>query len=898
MRGFFSLVRTMNFTLNPLTAITPNRQTSATFDLDNHPFLTEQSWGGLRLSTRIASAISGDRGGDSQYHKRVHLWATGAWTLRPLQMHLSDVQERATTVPYVFLPVPGIGDSQPNVLKLTTAIPVLPKHKFKTPTTGTNTQDGDVFWVRSIVDTQLDYQKEVGFPSWVGDLKTEINDEVALIEPLRVIARTTTTQRADQGFCLRWQFFATKQTNPDIIGVFCFGQYAIAIGGNGFAHLWERALLQNDTLVWKRRRSFRYCQPGGAVTIGHSLIIFPHMGPQGQRYIAFHVANVGKTADPNSGSSSIGNIGTASFKATSEDIFRWDEAHMGTKNRADQTNVTTSENIFLMEREKIRCEWQISHLNYYPTGKLIDLPWASDQFPTSRQYFINVIKRNNNGNITSQINEAWLGLVPDFDIKNPAVEFNFTSATNGTDTPLLWGYKINRQPIFNQSPANISFTTPVLETKIEIGEDDPRHEQASVTINDPTDAFPRLRNRGELTFRIQTTYKPLTGIGAGQTFKVVLFRGYALRPSRKKKGKADQTQGFWSNKPRIYPSAEWSIYQISAAGMWYQLMHRTSRNFSFQNFAFDQFAALNGEGNQVPWKVTDVIVELLRMAGFPSSMIGIIDLPIRLFPGVGAEESDRVFNPSTSIGSQVIRLAKAYLGMFLTFDVNSGTVGADLYPVGQWKLVGPPPIGALPVANFVTGPPAGASTPGVNMINVFRYPIGTYQIIGEPERYVEPPENNHVWAFTLAGAEGGHAYKIDNHVYNPISYPVPGMTPQTDRESPHFLGYEKMLTYGCPAMWGGAQIGGYQQTQEIVNFILLRLFTFTCLARRVIHFYAPLVMIQSNNIAGLQFRIPRFYDLVTYNGQIGWYIRSCTPDYNNDRAQMAHYAIETIVSYK
>ena len=138
-------------------------------------------------------------------------------------------------------------------------------------------------------------------------------------------------------------------------------------------------------------------------------------------------------------------------------------------------------------------------------------------------------------------------------------------------------------------------------------------------------------------------------------------------------------------------------------------------------------------------------------------------------------------------------------------------------------------------------------------------------------------------------------FRVDNHLYNYLSYKVPGSTINPNPDSPHYLGRERLIIMADPALWAGSQVGGWQATQAAVNFVLARLFAYTCLARQRVMFTAPLIF--TTDTATGRKRALRFYDVVTLDGQAGWYVRSCSPHYQHDRQQTADYTLERIEPY-
>ena len=131
-------------------------------------------------------------------------------------------------------------------------------------------------------------------------------------------------------------------------------------------------------------------------------------------------------------------------------------------------------------------------------------------------------------------------------------------------------------------------------------------------------------------------------------------------------------------------------------------------------------------------------------------------------------------------------------------------------------------------------------------------------------------------------------------MWNFLSYPVPGASTAPDYEGGHYIGHEELFTLADPAFWAGGHPLTYQQTQNMVNYVALRLFPLVCMARRVQPIHAPLVFIQDPVHSG--WRPLRFYDPVTLDG-VGYYVRSVNISYTNDGLQMADYELERLIPY-
>jgi hypothetical protein len=884
--------------------LTWTRQTRAIFDVDETPVLVESQWGGTRMGPQVAPPVARQMSSESNWHVGLKFWASGCYTLLPLQTDLSRVQEKPLPASALFMPASVSGTAA--ALKIDTDSRVTTKPLYKRPSgtglgtgsAGLNPDGSDLLYGRDIPAGGSWTSDLTVADSYVDELTTLLNTFTALSEPLDTILSSQTAQPADQGFALRFFVpgFGAGQ-HPDYIGIFYFGGYALILRGNGNANLYERAK-HGDTRAWEVRETFRWSKPSSVCGFLHALVIWPHIGPQGQRYIAFWSNSLEGGTHADTGSGGVGSTATrAGSLSSSEYLYRWDAQRTASDPIYTSGTVTESAKIYLKERRDIRIRWQVSRIAWETAGTLLDMPWQADAAFTSRAVTLATTKREVSGHtITSSIADGYTGATGS-SIASPTVTYAFVG--DGTNTPILWGYSISRAPVRTTNGTGIQFSVPVTAVQVGLGESDPRAETAAVTVQDPSDSYQRLRNRGELPFRLQTKFTP---VGGSET-TVVLFRGYALRPQRTRIGSdgsgkegrgttADGRTGVGATK--VFPSPEWSRYEVQAAGMWRQLTQTTTRTaLSWQVFAHDTAAGTDADGNVKPWKVTDAIKSLLKAAGVPDAGMNIPDLSIRLNPGAGTETSDLILEPSTNIASQVQRLCRAYLNRVLAFDANAGSAGADGVPLGQWILIAPPADGTVtPITAFTTAPQAVGK-----MFTLNAYATGTVPVIsagseGRPEEYIEPPEHNHVWGLCLAGMGGSSAIRIDNHIYNYQSYAVPGSTVTLDPDSPHYIGTERLLVVGDPTLWGGS--GSSAKTQHLVDYLLLRLFVATCLPRRVLTFTAPLHFVVDADSGN--YRPLRYYDPVTYNGD-PYYVRSVQIDYTADTHQLAHYTLETVVPY-
>lgn len=891
---------------SPDTSMTPGRQTRAVFDVPDY-FLGEDGFCAVRMRGEVAKLAGRDKAQNSKFHSNMRYWGSGAWTLAPVQE--GDFQEKVPVAPFVYVP-PASGSLID--LEMAVAINTLQLSIWKRNNgsglsygSGIETANADPFFQRQIP----------AGTSWAAGLLTAPSDHAAqqsslpaLTQPLGfVMAQTNGTARANQGYCLRFSVPGTQAHHPDIVGAFHFGgtasgtkpQYALVLKGDGTALLREYGQnVSGGAYAWGDRFQFRYCRPAQVCDQTHKIIIFPLVGPQGEKFIHFACANLDATESQAAGVLSVAGSGGTGGGATSptERVYQWDYAVAGTLD-GSPGNATGAGKWWLSERVDRRNLWQVSKLTFWVTGTLADLPISLPTSQSVRTFayagveavpattvaelpfaLTHQIVRNDTGAVITTSG----GSTPPKDVY---LSWILTSDTS--NTPVLWGYTLSLPPVSNLLTPG-EFACSVTAAHLSGGESNPQQEQATVEIKDVLDAAPRLRNRGQLSIRVETLTAPIAG--CTDTFPVILFRGTASRPHGERVGKpVGGGQGM--------ATPAFRSYTITAAGMWERLSRKNLRMAeTLKNFVFDPAAPPPTDGLITPWKVTDAITYLLKLAGFPASMIRIADNPIRCRPGIGAPPTEFIVDPNTDIAQMVVRLARNYLGMFLHFAPNDGTVASDGSPLGQWVLLGPPADTAPAIWNFVSGPTqAQYDAGGAKLWNLpGAYPAKTTASVGNLEGYPVPPEANHILVVTAPDMAKVGGLRIENGMFNPYSYAVPGSSIVPDPDSPHYLGYFSPLIIADPTLWGGDGTLAYKQTQDNVDFAVLREFTYACLPRRIQPIHAPLVI--ALDAETNRRRLLRFYDKVTWNGQAGWYVRNCDPIIGNwDGIQMANYELERTI---
>jgi hypothetical protein len=743
----------------------------------------------------------------------------------------------------------------------------------------------DVFW-RKKTTTGGNYAS-LSAPSSV----TSLNTTLSSIKNLRPLAKSASTLSINQPLCVKVFIDGLGTDAYDYVATVHFGQYALALKGDGIAELWEYGTVVGaGSSTWVRADRFRFALASAVTGRYHRILICPMVGVAREKWILFNGCQLETNEQGTAGTASTpgGTGASAGSVQTGEYPFRWHEGRTGIPDQSGGTDyVTTSARLWIMEREDLRCQWQVSKIKWEASGYLLSDIHAADPTDT-RAWTTNYVRYTASGYTLTPTykDSAGTTILSSSGASVFYVRWDMAS-TDGALTPILWGYKVERAATNTLiSPTGFTVEGQLTGGSIDgsgasgflIGPfgSDPRLETASFRVDDLADNWSRLRTRSRLGVKVVT--KADDGIT-----DVTLFKGYA-QPHRTRKGHSNRTEGgAYGASAASYPSAEWSSYQIEAVGMWHRLSSVTMRTaLAYENFAVD---STSGTGALQGWKVTDAIKHLLTLAGFPSSMQDIPTLSIRLNAGIGVGDSDKVLEPSVSAAEMVVRLARNYLGRFLVFDANAGSYG-------KWRLVGAP-TSTTPLAAFVGGhlTPSGGATKPMGHLPSYS---GSVPVLSRVDSYFVPPECNHLWAFTLADVFNTGGFRVDNHLYNYLSYDVPGATTSADPDSPHYCPEgEKLFVIADPTLWAGGS-ATWQGTQAAVNFCLMRLFYYLCMAREIVSFEAPLCFVTD---ASGHKRPPRHYDPVSYGGRT-WFVRAMHLKIGHDGMQLADYELERLVEYK
>ena len=848
-------------------SLTPNRKTTATFDIAE-TVTGSQFWGFRRRGGEIAQDFANGQFDDDK-HQNIEIWPTGAITLKPLQAEITNIQEYAVGLGHVVAP------DNPTLLETLSVIPsMVIENTFRQ-----NTDLPGMTYASGVAALGAPYivRKIPAGGSFDEALASAVPNVPASPSvlggsapgpapvPLDRVGESLAPYPEDQGFFLTWDNPGTSTTYAGAYFAFYFGQYAVAFTGSGFALLYENAQdAVSGVKAWKFRWTWRYDRASGSSSGGHSMAIWPHLGPQGQKFICF--TSSGQDYAQVASSYARTNVnatspGYATYQARYDPRF------------VDQSpgHVTTADLI----RFDIRRDWkmplQISTLGWPTSGFLIDEPASLPQESTAIGVTVAPIRAYAEttelpgATITpSVINPATGAAFDQSADTHLAARFDF--AGDGTNTPILWAYNMNRDAVQEVSAPG-QFTAKVNGVSVVGYSGDPTQESAHLVIEDLSGKYSRLRGRGLFRARIDVQH-----VEQGVTYITPIFSGYALRPSARRRGKNGRT----------YPSVDWFHFDIPFTGMSMRLVEQTSSAALMNVFGHDYNASPVTGFAFIPWKVTDALRYLLACAGFSPAQINIPDLPMRLWPGIEGKTDNQAINPNTDYGEMALRLCRNYLGAYLCYEST----------LGQWILLEGGDITAPPLYSFYS-----TSPPGKVPTEQGAYGPNATLIVDDLTFTTVPPAFNFIHVFCplpLTGQEQTPTI-IENFAYNFNSYQVPGspITPDPSVNNPEYIGRQRPREIGdisLRCVVGGGLTGDTDEaaTQRAVDWTVRRLYEFCCHAQRITHFRAPLVFVV-DPVTGV-YRIPRFMDTISVNGT-PYLVKSCLPDYKSDLTQIASYEV-------
>ncbi len=466
---------------------------------------------------------------------------------------------------------------------------------------------------------------------------------------------------------------------------------------------------------WKILQSWLYAAPNH-VAGAHTVLIQPHRNSTGGAYIDFIVYS-------SAGRGQSGGLVTsyvAPQSVTGYHTYRLkgykQVAQAGENAGIVRKSVTGAGPFRVDHRQDVRPWFQPSLLKYLSPGVLVDWPFcvqfissASNDLtlswdavvPTGCTLVGKIYDASTNAELTllsSTANSATYhvhGGQPFY-----FVAFTLTTNTDHSQTPTLWSYTVAQNSTYavvtgieTQVPRDGGILRSASFTG---GEKDPTHESGQFVVEDPANVVSKLNTRAEIPYRYEVTYDP-----NDQTKWVCLSSGYITRATATHKGGKGRT-GLSGVSARNFPAYGWRSFEVTSVGEWLRL--QASPLLIRINVAQSPDKDPGNADVSLPYKITDVVRQMIGYAGYQSTQIDVPDLPIRFFVGASGAASSFLIEPGVSIGDWIVKTLRDYLGWFLVWDANAGTGG-------MWRVRQP----ALPdgsgnyanLATFRTGADAG-----------------------------------------------------------------------------------------------------------------------------------------------------------------------------------------------
>lgn len=455
------------------------------------------------------------------------------------------------------------------------------------------------------------------------------------------------------------------------------------------------------------------------------------------------------------------------------------------------------------------------------------------------------------------------------------VEFDLTSSGDRFQTPTITGFELSAPAVLETPyvPAARQVVIRNLNTVRTDGVGNPKLEgrhitrvQASGASRNPEEASFMVAIENPAGIDLPLQWRAGTPVDIELQSRTapydtlsIIARGYTMPAGVTRKGKK-RTAGELTPMRR-WPFPDWNEMRIQGGGEYVRLKRcLTPARLIYTDHVLGQ-----------NWKVTDAIRDYLTsIAGYPSTMVEIPDLPIRFW---GDKGEDIVVEPGQEGMSLLQGWAEDYLGAALIFDENAG-------PAGMWRLLRRKRAPYNPVCRIYRDHPGALKLPHL----LSSYPIETRengQIVAptfavDEEYTFEPPEANLVQVF------GGRDERQFTQVYaNVASFNYCGLS--SGHAKYPSIDHPDALMECVPV-----QVWDYTlQSQESVDWVGRRVFEDVCFSREVISFRAPLRFIIDVLDPHQRLpRMPRVNDAVEYQQPDGTFatylVSSCGPDYSHD----------------
>ena len=820
--------------------------------------LTSDAWAIRRRGGEICQRYAAGHTDDTM-HQNCRLTATGGWQLKPLQTEISNIIEYE-----VGLSLIQVSDAQTQLQKLQSSTYLAVENLYRLnddlpgfAASGTNLKSGGPFIVKRVpAGGSWDMSIPSGVPSLLGSTPT--------VTPVDRVGESVDTYKENQAWFINWDAPGGTVSYPEFTLAFYFGDFGVAFTGSGHAQLYQhvRSTLDNSQL-WVKRREWRYARTGQVSGTAHSCLIYPHLGPRGEKFIEF---SNGQVDFAEVSSSAHSTTATSTTPGSAVYTAQHDPRYVD-----NPTGVVVQAGGFKFDiRRDLNLKLQVSTLGWPTFGFLVDDPaQLPDQNPLVPVEAFGDTITPDGTNITATLFDALTGDPYDYTIHTkPQARFNFYS--DGTTTPTLWSYSLRRAALIDINAPG-QFTGGNL-TSVNIAgySGDPTQEIGTLIIDDVRGELGKLLNRGRASVQVEIDHEE-----NGRMVTTPVFFGYVNRPGAERRVKPGRT----------FPSPTRHKFTLPMVGSWMRLAQVVNRGLvpaSFYDASTNPNDPLFGKtggtsGITEPWKATDAIRFLLGACGLTQNQINIPDLPIRLWPGMGDKPDEFSVDVASEYASLAITIARNFLGLYLCRDL----------PTGQWILLQGTPIDASPLYRFFTESAQQVSGRHnqVSTVPGAYGPSATF--ITSLHAETIPPDFSGVHVMCPCPQTSDKSkHVIERFYFNYDCYPVPGASYRPDPTNPDYAPGLVVAEIIDRSLYCGP--GRDTDTQAVVDWTARREYDFACHAQRLAHFEAPLVFVL-DPVTNL-YRMPRFLDPIAINN-LPYQIKSCMPHYSWDGNQTASYEV-------